>query len=59
MRQETCSPSFLHTDASGLTLLQVNDMTGLQIRRDGKWFTVNALEGALIVNVGDVLEVTD
>jgi isopenicillin N synthase-like dioxygenase len=34
-------------------------MTGLQIRRDGKWFTVNALEGALIVNVGDVLEVTD
>ncbi|RCV43825.1 hypothetical protein SETIT_9G324700v2 [Setaria italica] len=47
-----------HTDASGLTLLlQVNDMPGLQIRRDGKWFTVDALEGAFIVNVGDVLEI--
>lgn len=49
-----------HTDAAGLTLLlQVNGMPGLQIRKDGKWFTVNALEGALIVNVGDVLEVMD
>lgn len=47
-----------HTDAAGLTLLlQVNDMPGLQIRRDGKWFTVDAVEGAFIVNVGDVLEV--
>jgi len=47
-----------HTDAAGLTLLlQVNGMPGLQIRRDGKWFIVNALEGALVVNVGDVLEI--
>ncbi|KAF8728086.1 hypothetical protein HU200_018665 [Digitaria exilis] len=47
-----------HTDAAGLTLLlQVNDMPGLQIRRDGKWFTVDAVEGAFIVNVGDVLEI--
>ncbi|CAN6319206.1 unnamed protein product [Urochloa humidicola] len=47
-----------HTDASVLTLLlQVNDMPGLQVRKDDKWFTVNALEGAFIVNVGDVLEI--
>ena len=49
-----------HTDAAGLTLLlQVNGMPGLQIRKDGKWFTVNALEGSLVVNVGDVLELMD
>lgn len=49
-----------HTDAAGLTLLlQVNDMPGLQIRRDGKWFAVDALDGALVLIVGDILEVMD
>ncbi|OEL30228.1 S-norcoclaurine synthase 1 [Dichanthelium oligosanthes] len=28
-----------------------------KIRRDGKWLTVDVLEGAFIVNVGDVLEI--
>lgn len=47
-----------HTDAGGLTLLlQVNNVQGLQIKRDGKWFPVDALDGALTVNVGDTLEV--
>lgn len=49
-----------HTDAAGLTLLlQVNDVPGLQIRKDGKWLALDALDGAFIVNVGDVLEVID
>ncbi|MCH1922911.1 hypothetical protein L9G15_26220, partial [Shewanella sp. A3A] len=47
-----------HTDVVGLTLLlQVNDVQGLQIKRDGKWFSVDALSGAFIVNIGDTLEV--
>ncbi|KAG8083659.1 hypothetical protein GUJ93_ZPchr0016g2544 [Zizania palustris] len=47
-----------HTDATGLMpLLQVNDVQGLQIKKDGKWFSVNALNDALIVNIGDTLEV--
>ncbi|KAF8697909.1 hypothetical protein HU200_035406 [Digitaria exilis] len=47
-----------HTDATGLTLLlQANDVQGLQIRKDGKWVAVNALNGAFIVNVGDILEI--
>ncbi|KAG8061707.1 hypothetical protein GUJ93_ZPchr0003g18570 [Zizania palustris] len=47
-----------HTDGVGLTLLlQVNDVQGLQIRKDGKWFAVQNLPGAIIVNVGDVLEI--
>lgn len=48
-----------HTDGSSLTLLlQANDVQGLQIRMDGKWLSVNALDGAFIVNVGDMLEVS-
>jgi len=47
-----------HTDATGLTLLlQANGVQGLQIRKEGKWIAVNALDGAFIVNVGDILEV--
>uniref|UniRef100_A0A0E0BDP7 Fe2OG dioxygenase domain-containing protein n=1 Tax=Oryza glumipatula TaxID=40148 RepID=A0A0E0BDP7_9ORYZ len=47
-----------HTDGVGMTLLlQVNDVQGLQIRKDGRWFAVKNLPGALVVNVGDVLEI--
>ena len=47
-----------HTDGVGMTfLLHVNDVQGLQIRKDGKWFSVQALPGALVVNIGDILEV--
>ncbi|KAF0928710.1 hypothetical protein E2562_006133 [Oryza meyeriana var. granulata] len=47
-----------HTDGVGMTLLlQVNDVQGLQIRKDGSWFAVKNLPGALVVNVGDVLEI--
>ncbi|CAN6324940.1 unnamed protein product [Urochloa humidicola] len=47
-----------HTDTLGLTLLlQADDTPGLQIRRGGRWFPVRPLPGALVVNVGDVMEV--
>ena len=37
-----------HTDGTCLTLLlQANDVQGLQIRMDGKWLSVNNLDGAL------------
>uniref|UniRef100_A0ACD5TIG2 Uncharacterized protein n=1 Tax=Avena sativa TaxID=4498 RepID=A0ACD5TIG2_AVESA len=43
-----------HTDGVGMTLLlHVNDVQGLQIRKDGEWFSVQALPGALVVNIGD------
>ncbi|PVH38954.1 hypothetical protein PAHAL_5G398300 [Panicum hallii] len=47
-----------HTDACAVTLLlHVNDVQGLQIRRDdGRWLAVEPLEGAFIVNVGDTLQ---
>lgn len=47
-----------HSDAIGLTLLlQVSSVPGLQIRRNGGWVPVTPLPGALVANVGDVVEV--
>ncbi|KAL4563431.1 hypothetical protein LXL04_027473 [Taraxacum kok-saghyz] len=47
-----------HSDASGITiLLQVNDVDGLQVKKDGVWIPVSFLPDALVVNVGDILEV--
>uniref|UniRef100_A0A1J3K9D5 Protein SRG1 n=1 Tax=Noccaea caerulescens TaxID=107243 RepID=A0A1J3K9D5_NOCCA len=47
-----------HSDAVGLTiLLQVNEVEGLQIKKDGKWVPVLPLPNAFIVNIGDVLEI--
>lgn len=47
-----------HSDSDLLTLvLQVNEVDGLQIKRNETWFPVRPLEGAFIVNVGDILQV--
>ncbi|XP_010459259.1 PREDICTED: protein SRG1-like [Camelina sativa] len=47
-----------HSDAVGLTiLLQVNEVDGLQIKKNGKWVSVKPLPNAFIVNVGDILEI--
>ncbi|XP_057966807.1 protein SRG1-like isoform X5 [Malania oleifera] len=46
-----------HSDATGLTiLLQLNEVEGLQIRKDGMWVPLKPVSGAFIVNIGDVLE---
>ncbi|GAV60671.1 2OG-FeII_Oxy domain-containing protein/DIOX_N domain-containing protein [Cephalotus follicularis] len=46
-----------HADGSGLTiLLQVNEVEGLQIRKDGMWMPVKPLPNAFIVNIGDMME---
>jgi isopenicillin N synthase-like dioxygenase len=44
-----------HTDYGILTLLYAEDEPGLQIQRDGQWFDVPHVPGALIVNVGDLM----
>ncbi len=49
---------FPHSDATGITILnQINGVDGLQIKKDGVWIPVSFLEGSLVVNVGDILEV--
>lgn len=46
-----------HSDAVGLTLLlQVSPVKGLQIRRGDDWIPVDPIPGALVANVGDVVE---
>ncbi|KAI3710070.1 hypothetical protein L2E82_39843 [Cichorium intybus] len=47
-----------HSDAAGITiLLQVNEVQGLQVKKDGVWFPVNFRPDAFVVNVGDILEI--
>ncbi|KAL5990086.1 hypothetical protein ACLOJK_010983 [Asimina triloba] len=47
-----------HSDAVGLTvLLQINEIEGLEIRKDGRWIPVKPLANAFIINVGDIMEI--
>lgn len=47
-----------HNDSGFLTLLYAEPgSTGLQVLRDGHWLDVPPVEGALIVNLGELLEV--
>ncbi|XP_071710577.1 protein SRG1-like [Rutidosis leptorrhynchoides] len=47
-----------HSDADALTILyQLNQTDGLQIRKDGKWVTIKPLPNALVVNIGDIMEI--
>ncbi|KAK1409361.1 hypothetical protein QVD17_35887 [Tagetes erecta] len=47
-----------HSDPGGLTfLLPDENVNGLQVRRDQQWITVKPARHAIIVNIGDQLEV--
>ncbi|KAL1299809.1 hypothetical protein HN51_044352 [Arachis hypogaea] len=47
-----------HSDGGGLTiLLQVSEVEGLQIKKDGIWVPVTPLPNAFIINIGDALEI--
>ncbi|XP_008799053.2 1-aminocyclopropane-1-carboxylate oxidase-like [Phoenix dactylifera] len=47
-----------HTDAGGVILLFQDDQVGgLQILRNGRWIDVQPVENAIVINVGDQIEV--
>ncbi|PWA37288.1 oxoglutarate/iron-dependent dioxygenase [Artemisia annua] len=47
-----------HSDAVGITfLLQLNEVPGLQIRKDEIWIPIKPLPNAFIVNIGEILEI--
>ena len=46
-----------HTDAGVLTLLLQDDRPGLQVFRDGVWHLVEPRRDALVVNIGDIVQV--
>ncbi|KAH9293075.1 hypothetical protein KI387_041721 [Taxus chinensis] len=47
-----------HSDGSGLSvLLQDDETVGLQICKEGAWIPIQPIPGALVINIGDMLEV--
>ncbi|XP_062022637.1 protein SRG1-like [Rosa rugosa] len=47
-----------HSDTSTITILmQEDDVTGLHIRKEGKWVPVEPIPNAFVVNVGDMIEI--
>nr|URX65359.1 flavonol synthase [Gymnema sylvestre] len=46
-----------HTDASSLTILVPNEIQGLQVFKDDYWYDVKYIPNALIVHIGDQIEI--
>lgn len=46
-----------HTDAGALTLLLQDDQPGLEVFRAGQWHGVEPRPDALVVNIGDIVQV--
>jgi isopenicillin N synthase-like dioxygenase len=46
-----------HTDTDFMTLVLQDQLGGLQILHDDKWVNVPPVHGALVVNIGDLLQV--
>ena len=46
-----------HTDAGALTVLLQDDQPGLEVQRDGRWHLVEPRPDALVVNIGDIVQV--
>lgn len=46
-----------HTDAGAVTLLMTDEVPGLEAYVRGRWRSVPPVDGALIINLGDVVQV--
>jgi isopenicillin N synthase-like dioxygenase len=46
-----------HTDAGALTLLLQDEQAGLEVCRDGRWYLVEPRNDAIVVNIGDMIQV--
>ena len=46
-----------HTDAGALTVLDAGSEPGLQVLNRGRWVTLPVVADALVINVGDVVQV--
>lgn len=46
-----------HSDAGALTVLLQDDVGGLQVCLNNEWHPVDPVEGALVINIGDMVQV--
>lgn len=46
-----------HTDAGALTVLMQSSVAGLQVKRRDHWYLVEPQEDALVINIGDIVQV--
>ena len=46
-----------HSDAGAVTVLLQDGEPGLQVEKDGRWHTIETERGAIIINIGDVVQV--
>jgi isopenicillin N synthase-like dioxygenase len=46
-----------HTDAGALTVLLQDGVGGLQVHRKDRWHAIPPLEGAFVINTGDMMQV--
>ena len=46
-----------HTDAGALTVLLQDEVGGLQVHRIDRWHDILPVEGALVINTGDMMQV--
>lgn len=47
----------LHTDSSVVSILNPDEVGGLELFKDDKWFKVKPIPGTMIVNLGDMMQV--
>lgn len=46
-----------HTDLSALTVLVPNEVPGLQVFKDDRWIDAKYIPNALVIHIGDQIEV--
>jgi isopenicillin N synthase-like dioxygenase len=46
-----------HTDAGALTVLMQDSVGGLQVHRDRQWHNIPPVDGAFVINTGDMMQV--
>lgn len=46
----------VHTDSSVLSILNQDEVGGLEVLKDDHWFTVKPVPNTLVVNLGDMMQ---